>query len=329
MEINLRRGSFVKLKSFRCLFTQLYLVFFVATGFRLMFGLVPKVSRHLTGRSKRGGRALRALWRWKWTVPVGNVSRRLAMNAWSEGQALEMTNRRRSMMKYLRALGFVAAALSAVPAAWSAEWARTAKDVNLRAGPAVEYPVIARLRAGVSISVEGCLSDYRWCDVVAGPNRGWVYAGNIVYPYQGTQVPVLTYGALIGIGIVAFTLGNYWDEHYLGRPWYPQRQYWMDRPVPRPGLGHAVPRPPGHGYRPGGPPRPPAPHFGPGGNRPPPGVRPGGGARPPQGMVPGAGRPSQGAAPGGGGRPPQGARPDGGGHRAPQGGRGPSGADRP
>ena len=162
-------------------------------------------------------------------------------------------------MKFLRVLGVLTVLLAGAPAISYAQFAYTAKNVHLRAGPAVDYPMVAILPAGVSISVEGCLSDYRWCDVVAGPDRGWVYAGNIVYPYQGANVPVLTYGAVIGLGILAFSVANYWDNHYRGRPWYSQRQVWIDRP--RPG-------------------------FGPGGQRPPQGpvVRPGG-QRPPQGPV--------------------------------------------
>lgn len=146
-------------------------------------------------------------------------------------------------MKNFKALGILALALAAFPATSSAQWLGvTGKAVNVRAGPAAEYPLVARLMRGVSISVQGCLSDYTWCDVVAGPYRGWVYASNIVYPYQGARVPVLTYGALIGIGIAAFSVDQYWDNHYRARPWYPQRQLWIERhrPVFRPD-GHRPP----------------------------------------------------------------------------------------
>ncbi|MEQ1516436.1 MAG: SH3 domain-containing protein [Usitatibacteraceae bacterium] len=77
-------------------------------------------------------------------------------------------------MKIANVLGILAAFVALVPATATAEWGRTAKDVNLRAGPASDYPVVTRLPRGIDISVEGCLSDYRWCDVVAGPDRGWV-----------------------------------------------------------------------------------------------------------------------------------------------------------
>ncbi|HJV53473.1 MAG TPA: SH3 domain-containing protein [Noviherbaspirillum sp.] len=153
-------------------------------------------------------------------------------------------------MKHVTALGLLMAAFCAVPAASQAQqMAFTSINVHLRAGPSRDYPVVAILPAGLTISVQGCLGDYRWCDVVAGPNRGWVYAGNIVYPYQGTNVPVLTYGPVIGIGIITFSLGTYWGEHYRGRPWYPQRHRWIDRPHPNYAPGGHPPRP-NPGFRP-------------------------------------------------------------------------------
>ncbi len=148
-------------------------------------------------------------------------------------------------MNYLKALLSLTVALAGVPAASLAQSAYVAKQVNLRAGPGTEYPVVAILMAGVTVEVQGCLSDYRWCDVVTGVNRGWIYGGNIVYPYQGSSVPVINYGAVIGIGIVAFGLASYWDQHYVARPWYPQRQRWINRPPP----GHA-PRAPLPAHRP-------------------------------------------------------------------------------
>ena len=167
--------------------------------------------------------------------------------------------------------------LAIAPASAQAQqMAYVSKEVNLRAGPSSDYPVVAILGSGVAITVEGCMSDYRWCDVSVGPNRGWLYAGNIVYPYQGADVPLLTYGPAIGIGVIAFSVGSYWDDYYRYRPWYPQRQRWIDwpyavpypvpysvpypvpHPVFRPGFQHPAPQPgfvPGprhpHGPRPG------------------------------------------------------------------------------
>ncbi len=199
-------------------------------------------------------------------------------------------------MKHLKVLGLLAVALAALPLSAQAEMAYAAKEVHLRAGPAVDYPIVITLPAGVVLDVQGCLSDYRWCDVVSGPDRGWVYAANIVYPYRGQNVPVLSYGAMLGIGIIAFSLGAYWDSYYVDRPWYPQRPLWIRRPPPRfvPDV-RRLPPPPPPGYRP------------PGGQYPAqPGARPPGQPRPPQpgARPPGDQHPQQPAA-----RPPADQRP--------------------
>lgn len=190
-------------------------------------------------------------------------------------------------MKSLKLVVGLTVALAALPGISQAQLAYAAKQVNLRAGPGMEYPVVAILLAGVPVTVQGCVADYRWCDVEAGPSRGWVYGGNIVYPYQGSNVPVISYGAMIGIGILAYSVTSYWDQHYIGRPWYPQRQRWIHRPPPppharpvqRPALpehrapnGHA-PTPPEHRGHPGHPPVPPE-HRAPAGQRPVPHVAP-------------------------------------------------------
>ncbi len=224
-------------------------------------------------------------------------------------------------MVSLKAVGLAALVTAALPAAVYAGLAVTTTDVNVRAGPSQDYPVVARVMRGVTISVEGCLSNYTWCDVTVGPNRGWVYASNLVSTYQGSSVPVLTYGSALGIGVVSFAVGNYWDSYYRGRPWYPQRQLWINRwgpgGYPPHGGGYRPPPPPprGGGYRP-----PPPPHAG--GHRPPPPPPRAGGNRPPP---PGAGGHRPPPPPhAGGNRPPP--SPGAGGHRPPQQG---GGGNRP
>ena len=208
-------------------------------------------------------------------------------------------------------------ALLLVPAAAFAQaQAVTNSSVNLRAGPARDYPVVSQLPGGLPVTVMGCVAGYSWCDIATPNLRGWVYAGRLNYPYQGNPVPVLGYGNAIGLPIVTFSIGTYWGNYYRGRPWYRDQSRWAHRPPPRPprpGAGRPPGRPPGNV---GG--RPP-------GGRPPGGQPPGGGGRPPGG---GGGRPSG----GGGGRPPggggggQGTRPPGGGGGGGgQGGRPPGG----
>ena len=189
----------------------------------------------------------------------------------------------------IRLIPLIAAACLAMPVAAMAQQAFTSKPVNLRAGPARDYPLVAQLGPGTPVQVAGCVNGYSWCDVtLQDGNRGWVYAQNLNYPYQGNQVPLLTYGSAIGLPIIAFSLGAYWGQNYRGRPWYGQQSHWAHRPHrPRPPTVRPPPRPRPPGVFPQPPHRP---GFG-NGQRPPHGGArpPGNGARPPGGRPPNGG----------------------------------------
>jgi len=150
-------------------------------------------------------------------------------------------------MRNLAATAFASLVLLILPCAAGAQaqLAYTSKNAHLRAGPARDYPVVAILPAGLEIAVEGCLSDYSWCDVMAGPSRGWLYAGNISYAYNGAYVPLITYGPEIGIGVIGFMLLDYWTAHYHDRSWYRDRDEWVRRHGPgwpaQPGRAAAPP----------------------------------------------------------------------------------------
>lgn len=179
------------------------------------------------------------------------------------------------MPKLGRGLFRVLAAML-LPALAAAQTAITTKDVHLRAGPARSYPVVAVLPAGIEVSVQGCLSGYRWCDVVAGAERGWVWAGNLDSSYQGAYVPLVPYAPRIGITVIPFIFFDYWSDHYRHRPWYADRDRWA-RPPPRPAPGVRLPPPPrpAPGLRPAPEPRPsPGMHPPPGSQPHPPSTRP-------------------------------------------------------
>ncbi|WP_395062037.1 SH3 domain-containing protein [Paraburkholderia silvatlantica] len=233
-------------------------------------------------------------------------------------------------------LGVVLAALAgifvAAPPAHAQSQAFTNQTVNIYAGPAADFPVVAQIPGGVAVTVWGCVAGFSWCDIGFPGLRGWVYGTFISYPWQGQRVPVMSYGPRIGLPIVPFSLGAYWGLHYRDRPWYANQSHWAHHPGPRPVPPPPVrPRPPA-GRPPGGtrPPnqgsghRPPNHNAGEG-NRPP-GAGPGNNnARPPghgNARPPGHGNARP---PGQGGGPPQGqggGRPSGGGNNRPQGGGG-------
>lgn len=160
--------------------------------------------------------------------------------------------------------GALASLLLAVPSLAQAATGYVTGNVNLRAGPDAGYPLIALLPAGTDVDVQGCTAGWEWCDVIAYNNRGWIAGNYIQYDYRDRYVLLPSYGARIGIPIVSFVIGSYWNNHYRGRPFYKNRSYWYHRPYvrrpPPPPIRHPYVRPYAHSYEHRGTPahRPPA-----------------------------------------------------------------------
>lgn len=131
------------------------------------------------------------------------------------------------MKKFTKAA--LALGLLAVPALASAADAWTRSAVNLRTGPDADYPRIVTLRGGQPLQVYGCISDWSWCDVSSGGYRGWVSAGFLDYERNGRRVQVSVSGASLGLPVLSFVLGTYWDQHYRGKSWYAQRPQYEKR----------------------------------------------------------------------------------------------------
>jgi uncharacterized protein YraI len=170
-------------------------------------------------------------------------------------------------MKFrLRSVLLAFALAAAAAGAGAQQVAYAAKPVNLRAGPDRSYPVVLVLAEGTQVVVQGCIPDYRWCDVAIGYDRGWVYAGNLRTAWGDRLLPLPNVAPLVGIVVAPFVIEDYWGLYYRNRPWYSDRYRWPhpaprvlapSRPHPGPPPGHAAP-PPGHvGPPPGhaGPPR--------------------------------------------------------------------------
>jgi uncharacterized protein YraI len=93
-------------------------------------------------------------------------------------------------------------------------------QTNLRAGPGVDYPVVARIAAGSGVQVLGCLERRPWCDSTVQGVRGWVHADRLEFLSDGVRVPYRS--ARVRQPVVTFDLG-YWDQYYRDRPFFRQR----------------------------------------------------------------------------------------------------------
>lgn len=134
----------------------------------------------------------------------------------------------------------VASLILCAPLLASAAEGWVVADISLQAGPDTEYPSLDELAAGTPVTIAGCIEGWTWCDVIAvDGERGWVPGSFLEEEYNNAPVIVLDYGPRIGIPVVSFSLGVYWDHYYRNRPFYSQRHEWTSRTI-RP---HAPPRP--------------------------------------------------------------------------------------
>lgn len=119
-------------------------------------------------------------------------------------------------------------AVAAVPSSALAARGVATSDVNMRAGPGTEFPVVTTIPDNAGVNILGCLAARDWCDVVWSGNRGWVSANYLDYFYNNNFVYLPEYYDRIGVPVVTFSFGPYWSQHYAGRPWYNRRHHWAN-----------------------------------------------------------------------------------------------------
>jgi len=110
---------------------------------------------------------------------------------------------------------------------------------SLLSGPGADYPPVADISGGEPVEVHGCVGGYGWCDVAFQGYRGWFDARLLAYPYQGQRVPLISFGAQIGVPVVSFSVEDYWGRFYRDRPFYRERARWAAKAPPP---GPAQPR---------------------------------------------------------------------------------------
>ncbi|MBX5047693.1 SH3 domain-containing protein [Rhizobium lentis] len=124
-----------------------------------------------------------------------------------------------------------AALLVLGPAVAQAAEGYSTANVNMRAGPSTRYPAVAVIPAGSSVEIRGCLSNVNWCDVEFYGGRGWVSGQYVQAVYGQRRVYVgPEYYRPLGIPLVTFSVGNYWDRYYRHRDFYRERDRWSRGP---------------------------------------------------------------------------------------------------
>lgn len=130
------------------------------------------------------------------------------------------------MRKFVIATALVALTLPVAPAMARQATGYTIRTTVMHAGPDYDFPTVQRLKRNSALTVYGCLKNWSWCDVGTRYARGWVPHRDIVVEYRGRRIGITP---SMGIIVLSFSFGNYWDNHYRGRPFYSQRSRWEQR----------------------------------------------------------------------------------------------------
>ena len=90
-------------------------------------------------------------------------------------------------------------------------------DLNVRAGPGPQYPVIGVLAAGQSATLSGCIENSKWCTIAEAGGRGWIYSDYVTADFGGDRVVLTRRPADAGIAVVAPPTDDlYTDDNYTG-----------------------------------------------------------------------------------------------------------------
>ncbi|WFE90494.1 SH3 domain-containing protein [Roseibium porphyridii] len=125
----------------------------------------------------------------------------------------------------LCAMAWPAAAQSGGPAI-----AYTTANLNMRAGPGTNYPVITTVPYGGAVTVFGCTANFSWCDAAFANTKGWVSGRYLNYGgggnYYGRPIP----NAGVYVGVPRYNRNYPIYRRPPGvvrpyRPYYPPRRY--------------------------------------------------------------------------------------------------------
>ncbi len=83
-------------------------------------------------------------------------------------------------------------ALAAVPVIATTE-------LNVRAGPGTNFPVVGMIAEGGAAVIGGCVAETRWCTVSYDGGEGWAYSDYLTADLGGQQVIITERGTDLGV----------------------------------------------------------------------------------------------------------------------------------
>lgn len=82
-------------------------------------------------------------------------------------------------------------------------------DLNVRAGPGPQYPVIGVLAAGQSATLNGCIENSKWCTIAEAGGQGWVYSDYVTADFGGSRVVLTQRRSAVAVVSPPEDIGNY------------------------------------------------------------------------------------------------------------------------
>lgn len=87
---------------------------------------------------------------------------------------------------------------------YAAMSATAVTDLNVRAGPGPQYPVVALAMRGSTTVLEGCIEGSNWCRVNVGGVSGWAYARYLTTDFGGSAVVISERRAELAVPAVSY-----------------------------------------------------------------------------------------------------------------------------
>jgi uncharacterized protein YraI len=77
-------------------------------------------------------------------------------------------------------------------------------DLNMRAGPGSQYPVVATIHSNGAVEILGCLPEANWCQVNWQGHEGWSYSEYLAITETDERIFVPQARSVMDIPVVAF-----------------------------------------------------------------------------------------------------------------------------